>query len=210
MINVFIGDDHPLIIDAIKTYLKDIPDINVIGDANSGEEVLEKLKNIHVDVLLLDYSFGENKMDGLEVCEYVEEHFSSIRTIVISSYQELSLIEKFIDAGAVGYVTKDATKDEYIEVIREVFDFGNKGYSRTVKEILRKRQRTYKPKPLELEVLKLIAKGKSTEEIANILHRTHFAIDERRSKILEKYKLAEGDDVNMNSLIHVLTKRGLL
>jgi two-component system response regulator NreC len=210
MIKIFIADDHPAIIDAIKIYLKDEADIEIVGSANTGREVIEQLKTLDADVLLLDYMMPE--MDGLEVCQYVEDHFPQIKTIVISSYKEPAIIKKFVDIGAVGYMTKDSTKVEYINAIKDV-SLGGKVYSSSVREMLFKyknKQQSFEPTRLELEVLKLIINGKSTQEIAEILHRSHFTIDERRKKVLERFKMYEGEDLNMYSLISYLTKRGLL
>lgn len=210
MIKIFIADDHPAIIDAIKSYLKDEVDIEIVGSANNGKEVIEKLKTSDADVLLLDYSMPE--MDGLEVCKYVEDHFSQIKTIVISSYNEPTLIKKFVDIGAVGYMTKNSTRVEYINAIKDV-SLGGRVYSSSVREMLIKyknKQESFEPTSLELEVLKLIVDGKNTQEIAEILHRSHFTIDERRKKVLERFKMYEGEDLNMYSLINYLTKKGFL
>jgi len=210
MIKVFIADDHPAIIDAINSYLKDDPNIEIVGSANDGKEVLDKLKTSEADVLLLDYSMPE--MDGLEVCKYVEEHFPQIKIIVISSYKEPSLIKRFVDIGAVGYMTKDATRVEYINAIKDV-SLGGKVYSSSVREVLlnyKNKQESFEPTNLELDVLKLIVAGKNTQEIADTLHRSHFTIDERRKKILERFKIYEGEHLNMYSLISFLTKKGIL
>jgi two-component system, NarL family, response regulator NreC len=210
MIKIFVADDHPAIIDAIKSYLKDEDYIEIVGSANNGKEVIEQLKTSDADVLLLDYMMPE--MDGLEVCKYVEDHFPHIKTIVISGYKEPTLIKKFVDTGAVGYMTKDSTKVEYINAIKDV-SLGVKVYSSSVREMLIKyknKQESFEPTSLELEVLKLIVDGKSTQEIAEILHRSHFTIDERRKKILERFKMYEGENFNMYSLINYLTKKGFL
>ncbi len=210
MIKIFIADDHPAIIDAINSYLKDDADIEIVGSANNGKKVIEQLKTSDADVLLLDYSMPE--MDGLEVCKYVEDHFPHVKIIVITSYKEPTLIKKFVDMGAVGYMTKDSTKVEYINAIKDV-SLGGKVYSSSVREMLIKyknKQESFEPTSLELEVLKLIVEGKNTQEIAEILHRSHFTIDERRKKILERFKMYEGENLNMYSLIKYLTKRGVL
>lgn len=210
MINVFIIDDHPAIIDAIKGYLKNETDISIIGEANEGEIAIKLLSKFKVDVLLLDYSMPG--MDGLEVCEYVEEHFPEIKTIIITSYKEAPLIKKFVDIGAVGYLTKEATPNEYINAIKDVV-LGGKVYSPAIREILlkyRTEKNKFEPTKLELEVLKNIVIGKSTEEIAEILHRSHFTIEERRKKMIERYRIHEGEDKNMSSLIYYVTKQGLI
>lgn len=210
MIKIFIADDHPAIIDAIKLYLKDEADIEVVGSANNGKEVIEQLNTLDADVLLLDYRMPE--MNGLEVCKYVEDHFSQIKTIIISQYTDPTVIKKFVDIGAVGYMTKDSTKVEYINAIKDV-SLGGKVYSSSVRDMLIKyknKGESFEPTSLELEVLKLIADGKNTQEIADILHRSHFTIDERRKKVLERFKMYEGENLNMYSLINYLTKKGVL
>lgn len=210
MIKVFIADDHPAIIDAINSYLKEDPNIEIVGWANNGKEVLEKLGTSETDVLLLDYSMPE--MDGFEVCKYVEDHFPQIKIIIISSYKEPTLIKRFIDIGAVGYMTKDSTRLEYINAIKDV-SLGGKVYSSAIREMLlifKNKQETFEPTNLELEVLKLIIDGKTTQEIADKLHRSHFTIDERRKKVLERFKMYEGENLNMYSLINYLTKKGVL
>jgi len=211
MINVFIVDDHPAIIDAIKTYLKDEDEILVVGEANNGKIAIEQLNKTNVDVLLLDYSMPV--MDGLLVCEYVEEHFPIIKTIVISNYKEAPLIKRFVDIGAVGYLTKDATRNEYINAIKDVV-LGGKVYSPSVREILIKyinKPKSFEPTKLELDVLKLIIKGIGTKEIAEKLFLSHFTIEERRKKMIERFRMYHNDEnLNMNSLIYEMTKQGYL
>lgn len=210
MIKIYIADDHPAIIDAIISYLNDVDDFKIVGFANNGKKVIEQLKTLDVDVLLLDYCMPE--MDGLEVCKYVEDNFPHIKTIVISSYKEPTLIKKFVDIGAVGYMTKDSTMVEYINVIKQV-SLGATVYSSSVSDLLFKyknKQQSFEPTSLELEVLKLIVDGKNTQEIAEILHRSHFTIDERRKKMLERFKMYEGENLNLYSLISYLTKKGLI
>lgn len=68
----------------------------------------------------------------------------------------------------------------------------------------------FEPTKLELEVLKHIVNGKNTEEIADILHRSHFTIKEHRKKMIERYRIHKGDDKNMSSLIYYITKQGLI
>jgi len=210
MINVFIVDDHPAIVDAIKSYLKYDAEITVVGEANNGEDAISSSELKEVDVLLLDYSMPG--IDGLQVCEYIEETYPEIKTIVITSYKDAPLIKKFIDIGAVGYLTKDATKNEYINAIKDVV-LGGKVYSHIVREVLLKCRgcnEKFEPTKLEIEVLKHIINGKNSDEIAEILHRSHFTIEERRKKMLERFRIHEGDDKNMSSLIYYVAKHGLL
>jgi len=210
MINVFITDDHPAIIDAIKTYLSDDKDISVVGEAINGKQAIEALLKIKADVLLLDYSMPE--MDGLDVCAYVEEHFPDIKIIVITNYKEASLIKRFLKMGAVGYLTKDATKNEYINAIKDVV-LGGKAYSPSIRELLikfRNESDKFEPTKLEREVLLHMVNGLNTEQIADKLCRSTFTIEERRKKMLDRFRMHEGDDKNMNSLIYYVTKNRLL
>ena len=119
MIQVFIVDDHKMVIEGIELLLKNHESIQVMDSALSGEEALDKLSQITPQVVLLDINMPG--MNGIDTCKKMIELQPNIKIIALSMHKESSLIKLMLSSGAKGYVLKNAGQDEIIEAIETVY-----------------------------------------------------------------------------------------
>ncbi|MAZ73886.1 MAG: DNA-binding response regulator [Flavobacteriaceae bacterium] len=193
MIQVFIVDDHKLVIDGMKLLLKDEKNICVIGTALTGEESILKIPKQHVDVVLLDINMPG--INGIETCKQLLKKNPDLKIIAISMHKESSLIKLMLQNGAQGYVLKNAGQDEVIEAIKTVYQ-GNKYLDDTVNEIVlnsvlkSETEKTTTPFPTlsrrEKDVLRLILEECTTQEIADKLFISFGTVETHRRNMLIK------------------------
>ncbi|MBE0641456.1 MAG: response regulator transcription factor, partial [Bacteroidales bacterium] len=117
-IRIIIADDHQLVIDGLKSLLKDVEGISIVAEANDGVELMNQLQVITADLILLDFNMP--RMNGLEVLAAVRKKYTATRVIILSMHNERAIVQRTIDLGASGYVLKNADRNELIEAIRQV------------------------------------------------------------------------------------------
>lgn len=193
MINILIADDHKVFREGIISILEDVADITVIAEAGDGREVLERLKQVQPDVILMDITMGDT--NGIDTTKLVKAAYPNIKVLALSMHSESGYIVKMLEVGASGYLLKDAGKEEMENAIR-VIAKGNTYYSQQVSSIIVQHlTNPNKPKedkggvPLtkrEKEVLKLIADEYSNPEIAKELFISIRTVDTHRRNLLEK------------------------
>ena len=195
MISILIADDHKVFRDGITSILGEVEDINIIGEANDGREVMDQLETLEPDVILMDITMGET--NGIDTTKLVKQKFPFIKVLVLSMHGESAYIVKMLEAGASGYLLKDAGKYEMIRAIRTVAE-GNTYYSQRVSsaivEHLTNPNQLKKNKQIpltkrELDVLRLIAEEYTNPEIAESLHISIRTVDTHRRNLLEKLQL---------------------
>jgi NarL family two-component system response regulator LiaR len=215
-IRVLIVDDHVIVRRGIRALLATEADIEVIDEAEDGQEALEKIKILHPDVILLDLLMP--RMDGIEVTQRVIADDPDARILVLTSFAADDRVFPAIKAGALGYLLKDTEPEALIRAIGQVYR-GESSLSPTIarkvlQELSRPSDRPPTPDPLterEVEVLQVVAKGKSNQEIAdeliiseatvrthvsNILGKLHLASRTQAALYALKEGLASLDDVN--------------
>jgi NarL family two-component system response regulator LiaR len=194
-IRVLICDDHAILRKGIRALLSTEPDIVVVGEACDGLEVLSQVEALQPDVVLMDLVMP--RMDGIEATRRLTSQGSRARILVLTSFAADDKVFPAIKAGALGYILKDSGPDELIQAIRQV----HRGEPSLEPEIARKvlfelahpPQRPPTPDPLterEMEVLRLIAQGKSNREIADHLVLAELTVRTHVSNILGKLHLA--------------------
>ncbi|MFK7809563.1 MAG: response regulator [Saprospiraceae bacterium] len=193
MINVMIADDHKVFRDGIVSILGEVVDIQISAQAGSSKEVIELLEKEQPEVILMDITMGATS--GIEVTKIVKDKYPNIRILILSMHSESSYIVKALEAGANGYLLKDAGSTEMINAIRRVHD-GATYYSQQVSSILVQHiTQGTQPKasksgisltPREIEILKLIAEEFSNPEIAKKLFISIRTVDTHRRNLLEK------------------------
>lgn len=117
-INIVLADDHELIRDGFGVLIKKMPDIKLIGEAKNGKELLEVVRELKPDVVVTDIKMPE--MDGIEATKLLTKEFPEIGIIALSMFDEKNLIAEMFEAGAKGFLLKNAQKDEIIEAIKAV------------------------------------------------------------------------------------------
>jgi len=192
MINILIADDHQLLIDGIKTTLQDVQDINVIAEANNGYQVLEKLEiQKDVDVILMDINMP--KLDGLDCTKQVSKRFPEVKVIALSQYDEKRFVKRMIKNGAFGYLLKDSDRDTLVEAIKKVHS-GEKYFCDRLSmrlanlELKMGNTKSLFPKlsVREKEIISLICKEHSTQEIAEKLFISFHTVESHRANLMLK------------------------
>jgi DNA-binding NarL/FixJ family response regulator len=192
-IRVLIADDHKIFRDGIISILEREKDMEVVGEASNGLEVLERISKTTVDVLVLDIDMG--KPNGIEITGTIKRDYPDTRILVLTMMGLRDFIIHALEAGATGFLLKNAGKDEVLTAIRSVAK-GDSYFSREVSAILIEhlsKPRTSRHRiadiPLsarEIEVLKLIAQEYSNPEIARELFISIRTVDTHRRNLLEK------------------------
>jgi two-component system, NarL family, response regulator LiaR len=195
IIRVLIVDDHVIVRRGIKALLAETDDIEVIGEADNGLEAVRLARQLEPDIILMDLLMP--KMDGIEATRQVTAQMPNIRVMVLTSFVGDEKIFPAIKAGAQGYLLKDSEPSELIRSIYKV-DRGEPSLHPSIarkimKEILDNPSTKPTPDPLtarEVEVLQLLAKGLSNEEIAAKLVVSEVTIRTHISHLLAKLHLA--------------------
>ena len=187
MINVFIVDDHQLVIEGIISFLQKEKDIKVAGYATTAMACLDFFKTNTADVILMDINLPD--MNGMDLCKLIKNNYSGVSVIALSTLNQGSYITQIIENGASGYLLKNADKAEIIEAILTVengktffsFEAGRIYKAATEKKtglpVLSKREK---------EILKLIAEGLTNVEISKQLFISIDTVDTHRKNILAK------------------------
>ncbi|MBK7406608.1 MAG: response regulator transcription factor [Saprospirales bacterium] len=193
MIAVFIADDHKIFRDGITSLLENEEDIQVIGEAGNEEDIFRQLPGLQPDLVLMDISLGAT--NGIDATEKILRLFPHIKILALSMHSETSYILKMLEAGASGYLLKDAGSREMVAAIRAVAS-GNTYFSQQVSQTLlhhlsgnKKVKEKMSGVPLtkrEIEVLQLIAEEYSNPEIAEKLYISIRTVDTHRRNLLEK------------------------
>ncbi|MBI4825626.1 MAG: response regulator transcription factor [Nitrospirae bacterium] len=193
MIKILIVDDHAIVREGLKQILSETSDIVVTGEANNGQEALEKVWHNKYDVVLLDISMpGRN---GLEILKQIKHDNPALQVLILSVSPEEQYAVRALKAGASGYLTKESTPNELIAAIRKVSS-GKKYVSSSLAERLACHLEAKSEDSLheslsdrEYEVMCMIASGKAVKEIAESLCLSVKTISTYRSRILEKMEM---------------------
>ena len=208
MIRVFIADDHDIVRKGMKQILSRTPDIEVAGEASTGQEALEKIWANNFDVVILDISLpGRN---GLEILKQIKTHKPKLPVLILSMYPEEQYAVRVFKAGAAGYLTKESEKSELIEAIRRIAE-GNKYITPALAERLADELEPGAEKALhdrlsdrEYHLLCLIARGKNTREIAAELSLSIKTIGTHRASLLDKMGMKSNAELTHYAIQHKL------
>ena len=211
MIRVLIADDHQMFIDGIKSLLVNNKRIQIIGEAHNGFEVTEFVGKQAVDLILLDMSMPV--MDGMEAMKIVKQKFPDLKIIMLTMFNTRDQIEKLLRAGADGYVLKNTGKEELVLAIETVM----KGESFFSKEVTEQIMAGMQKKKLanrnaaivelterEKDVLKLIVKEHTTQEIAEKLFISTNTVETHRKNLVSKLNVR-----NVAGLVKYALQNGL-
>lgn len=194
-IKILMVDDHQLFIDGVQTLLAPVREIQMVGEAHRGDELLKLLKLRAVDLVLLDVSMPE--MSGRECCETIKNNYPNIKVLILSQHHDSATIGEMLDAGADGYLLKEASKRELVQAIKEVMTKG-RYFSRQASEEYMKqlhqqrhglRQKEIELTSREREILQLIIAEHTAQEIADRLFLSINTINTHRKNLLHKFQV---------------------
>ena len=204
MINIILADDQEIVREGIKMILSLYEEINVIGEAENGKQLVSLLEKSLPDVILMDVRMPI--MDGVEATKIIKEKYKNVKVIILTTFNEDEYIFKAIKNGADGYLLKDAGSEYIIKAIKSVYDgamlLDPEVTAKVVKafnSITNEKQnhdKFDKPNlkldvltPREMDVAKLVAQGKSNKDICKILFLTEWIVKNYVTRILEKLEL---------------------
>lgn len=193
MIRIFLVDDHQLFRDGVRSLLKEVNDIEIVGEAASGREAVARVPELDVDVILLDLSM--NDRGGLDVAQDLKER-SGAAILVCTGFPEEHYAMRCLRGGADGYLTKTKAADELVQALRKVAS-GRKFISMELAErvatSLSTHDETQAPherlSDREFQILCRMGGGQSPSEIADELCLSVKTVSTYRSRILEKLSL---------------------
>lgn len=183
MIRIVIAEDHQALLDGIKLMLSFEEDIEVVGEANNGEELIEIATIKKPDIIITDIRMP--KCDGIMATKIILEKNPQIKVIAFSMFEQFDAILQMKETGAKGYIIKNASLKKVIEVIRNVaqgnthFDTPIISYDSITREEIILSQR-------EKEILVCIGEGKTSQEIADYLFISKTTVDSHRKNIMKK------------------------
>lgn len=193
-IRVVIADDHDVYRDGLQLLLGRDPQLSVVGEAENGKQLLALLESTTADVVVTDLRMPE--LDGVSAIKEINTRYPKLKCIALSTFDSEHLIVEALEAGAMGYIIKNAQKGEIIDAIKTVhadqpyYCFSTSAH--LVKMISASSFNPYKSKRFELfsekekEIIQLICAEKSSKEIGETLFMSARTVEGIRAKILEK------------------------
>ncbi|AMB93390.1 response regulator [Aerococcus sanguinicola] len=210
MIKVLIVDDHEMVRLGVASYLAIQEDIEVIGEAVNGQEAYDKALDLRPDLILMDVVMDE--MDGIEATQAILADWPEARILMVTSFLDDDKLYPAMEAGAKGYILKTSSAQEIAQAIRQVMA-GQEVMTQAVSEKMQEDKHKAKERHLhddltrrELEVLALIAEGKSNQEIADLLFITLKTVKTHVSNILSKLEVSDRTQATIYAFKHGLVK----
>ncbi|MEJ7646434.1 MAG: response regulator transcription factor [Chryseolinea sp.] len=199
-IRMVLVDDHTMVRDALAMMLNQLDDVQIVGSLASGEELLNKLSSLNPDIVIMDILM--KGMTGIETTRWIKERNNKVKVILLSGEVKKEFVSAGIQSGIDGYLPKDCDRTLLIDAIRAV-NRGEKYFNEAVTKLIfedfyikeRTSHETKKQLTLtdltkrELEVLALIANGKSNREVADDLFISIKTVDTHKMHILDKLGL---------------------
>jgi len=209
MIRIVLADDHTILREGLKQVLSAASDLSIVGEARDGHEVLERVRELEFDVLLLDLSMPGKS--GIELIKQVRAEKPRLRIMVLSMHQETQYAVRAIRAGASGYLTKEGASAQLVSAIRRVAG-GGAFITAAVAEQLALGAMPHADGPphhllsdREFQVFRLLVAGKTVSEIAGQLTLSVKTVSTHKARIMQKMNLG-----NATELIRYAIQHGLI
>jgi DNA-binding NarL/FixJ family response regulator len=205
---VLLADDHPVVRNGLRELLNSEPDFRVVGEVDDGAQAVERALADDVDLVILDVSMP--RMTGLEAARQLAARKPGLRILMLSMHENEQFLFEALRAGASGYVLKTAADRDLVEACRatmrgETFLYAG-AVAALVREHLERDASSLDPlTPRELEVVKLVAEGHTSDEIAGMLFISRKTVDRHRANILEKLGMRDRVDLTRYAI-----RRGLI
>jgi DNA-binding NarL/FixJ family response regulator len=212
-ITIFLADDHAVVRDGLRALLEGQLDLEVIGEAANGREAVHEVAQHCPEVVLMDIAMPE--LNGIEATRQIRQVCPATQVIILSMHATSEHIFRALQAGARGYLLKEAAGSEVINAVRSVHAgqryLSQKVSNTVVNNYIRQHEASAEQDPLarltprEREVLQLVVEGKSSTEIADILSLASGTVNVYRSRLMRKLGLSD-----LPSLIKFAIRHGLI
>lgn len=204
---VLLVDDHAMVRRGLALILKTDPTMQIVGEAQSGNEALTLVTSLNPHVVIMDISMSG--MNGIECTRLLAESSPKTKVIILSMHRDPVYVRESLRVGAKGYLLKEDTEENLLSAIRNVA-MGNAFLSPAIADVIVTDFRKHVSNPLDLltarerEVLYLIAEGQTNKEAASSLNLSVYTIEAHRSRIMEKLNLHSSVDLVRFAIRHGL------
>lgn len=213
--NVVIADDHAILRDGLKIALNTDPKFRVVGEAENGEEAIKLVEEKIPDILVMDVDMP--KMNGIEAARKIKSKNKNIKILLLTMHDNENYIFDALGAGVDGYIFKLADMEFFLEALTSIAE-GKKYFDAKVSELLVNSYRNKKNSgfkeddivPLtkrEIEILELISKGETTNDIAEKLFISFFTVSKHRKNIMKKLKVKNSAELIKYAYEHNLIRK---
>ena len=193
-INIALVDDHTMFLDGLAAIFSNENRINVVCSVISAQQILEKLKEETIDIVVTDISMPE--MDGIELNTEIKSQFPGVKTLVLSTHNDPDRIQKLIKKDVDGYLLKNAEKGELMDALEEIYA-GKKYFSKDVKEAYMNQifhgdensTSHVKLSRREKEILKYLAEEYTAKEIADLLFISSHTVHTHKKNLISKLQV---------------------
>jgi len=207
-IRILLADDHAVVRRGFQMILAEQSDMEIVGEAGNGREVLELAAKLKPDVVVMDVAMPE--LNGIEATRRMAESAPRARVLALSMHKDSVYVREILRAGARGYLLKDSVAADLVSAVRAVAS--GEGYlSPGVSDAVLDDYRRHVTNPIdrltsrEREVLQMLAEGKTNKDIAAILNLSVYTVDAHRGRIMEKLNLH-----SINELVRFAVRNGLI
>ncbi len=211
MIKVLLADDHSIVREGLRKVLEDSNEIEVIAEAADGETALDKAMHYKPDVAVIDISMPG--MDGLEVVTRLSNYCSGVPVLILTMHDEEQYVIRAIEAGAMGYVTKQSAPEQLVAAVKKIHGGGRYLTEKAGEALALRVIRGTKTQTLteslsmrELQVLRRLAMGATNREIAVSYNISVKTVDTYRSRILKKLNLRNNAELSRYAIQNKLVE----
>lgn len=184
---IILADDHVLFRRGVKRIIEDLPDLQVIGEAGDGFELLQLLRKLNPQLIILDISMPN--LGGLDAAREIRKLYPKVKILMLTMHKKVDFLQQGLEAGADGFLLKDDADSELLQAIQTLRQ-GKRFFSPLLSSKLADLAlRRGTPDPLttrERTVVKLLAEGKTSQAIADLLHISIFTVRRHRENIMRK------------------------
>ena len=213
MISVIIADDHAIVRDGLRALLEVNPDIQVVGNAADGHQVISQVQKLQPDLVVMDISMPE--LNGIHATQRILEFAPQVGVIILSMFGTPEHVYRALQAGARGYLLKESAGRDLLDAIQAVHDgkfyLSQPVINTLIVDYLHLRAQVQRTNPLdslsqrEREILQLVVEGKTSAEIAETLFLSPKTVESYRSRMMHKLNMPD-----MTSLIKFAVQEGLI
>ena len=207
-LRILIADDHAVLRDGLKALVNGQPDMEVVGEAENGRSVLEKVRQLKPHIVLMDISMPD--MNGAQATRRLKELFPTIKVLALTAHEDSSYLRHMLEAGASGFLLKRAAADQLIQAIHVVANdsryidptFAGKVLSNFMRPVCKATTEGKELSEREAEVLRLTAWGFGNKEIAVHLDISVKTVETYKARLAEKLQLTSRTEIVRYAVRH--------